>query len=299
MSAEDWKIGIKDNDGSGGLIKRLVIVVVTLFSFLLLSVIAGGGLSSVFVLGSRSYYLSQSVCQCLIGFIGGGVAAAYWISNRPWRFMGIDCSGGFMPYVGVVIVYIISIPFMNQLIWYNEHFHLPSSMGEIEFWMRDMESASARLTEVILSTTSVGGLISGVIIVGILTGLSEELLFRGVLQRSITAYSPLRHAGIWLAAFIFSAMHMQFFGFFPRLLMGAFFGYVLSSTGSLWPAVFAHALNNSMIVILTWLNDTSDGALEGFEEWGVAYSGFPVAATVSLILLSAFFIFFYKKFFHS
>ena len=61
------------------------------------------------------------------------------------------------------------------------------------------------------------------------------------------------HIAIWITAIIFSAVHFQFYGFIPRVLLGAFFGYLALWSGSLWLPIFAHALNNSLVVISTWL----------------------------------------------
>ena len=58
------------------------------------------------------------------------------------------------------------------------------------------------------------------------------------------------HVAIWLTAVIFSAVHMQFSGFVPRMLMGALFVYMLVWTGSLWVPILLHFTNNAMAVIL-------------------------------------------------
>jgi membrane protease YdiL (CAAX protease family) len=46
---------------------------------------------------------------------------------------------------------------------------------------------------------------------------------------------------------------MEFFGFLPRLLLGLFFGYFVAWSGSIWTGVWAHFINNSTIVIVTYL----------------------------------------------
>ena len=57
------------------------------------------------------------------------------------------------------------------------------------------------------------------------------------------------HAAVWINAFIFSAIHMQALGLVPRMLLGALFGYMAVWSGSLWLAVLAHALNNSLTTL--------------------------------------------------
>ncbi|MDE6391000.1 MAG: CPBP family intramembrane metalloprotease, partial [Duncaniella sp.] len=101
-----------------------------------------------------------------------------------------------------------------------------------------------------------GSTIASILIVGVLAGLSEELYFRGALQR-LLATSPLgAHTAVWVTATLFSLMHMQFYGLVPRILLGALFGYLFLWTGSIWLPVIIHALNNS-IYILSYRNPTA------------------------------------------
>ena len=79
-----------------------------------------------------------------------------------------------------------------------------------------------------------------------LTGIGEEMLFRGTIQRIFSEGKVNTHIAVWCSAFIFSALHFQLFGFIPRMLLGAFFGYLYVWSGSLWLPILAHALNNSL-----------------------------------------------------
>jgi len=64
-----------------------------------------------------------------------------------------------------------------------------------------------------------------------------------------------KHLGVWSAAIVFSAFHMQFYGFLPRMLMGAYLGYLFLWSGSLWVSIAAHFANNGMAVFLIWLSN--------------------------------------------
>ncbi len=289
---------IKGADGERGLIRRLIILAICFFVAILVAGAAAMWIGGYFEPMSRASFLAQSVAQNLIAFIGTAAVFAWIVSYRPASFLGLSQPVSWRPFVGVILTYIIGIPFLNQLIYYNEQMHLPASMAGIEAYMRQMEESAGEVTRIILSTTSVGGLISGILIVGILTGLGEEMLFRGALQRTLTAYPPMKQWSIWIAAIIFSAVHLQFFGFFPRLLLGAFFGYILYSTGSLWPGIFAHALNNSLVIVTAWLAMRNPETAWAADEWGVTKQGFPWVASVSLIILIIFFKLYYNFFFH-
>jgi membrane protease YdiL (CAAX protease family) len=152
-------------------------------------------------------------------------------------------------------------------------------MKAVESWLRASEDAAAAVTDRILNSNNI---FLSILLVGALTGLSEEVLFRGGLQR-ILATRPMNiHIAIWISAFIFSAIHFQFFGFFPRLIIGAFLGYLAYWSGSLWIAVIAHAVNNSTVIIAHAINNTYGYNLDSL---GVVDDGsLPVVATISLII---------------
>ena len=110
------------------------------------------------------------------------------------------------------------------------------------------------LTKYITDFDSFSEFLMGILVIGVFAGLGEEFLFRGVVQPKLHAYTGNAHLGIWITAFIFSAIHLQFYGFFPRMLLGAIFGYLYLYSGSLIYPIVAHILNNAVTVILVYLN---------------------------------------------
>ena len=95
---------------------------------------------------------------------------------------------------------------------------------------------------------------------------------------------------VWISALIFSAMHFQFYGFVPRLVLGAFFGYMYLWSGSLWVPVVGHAINNTAVVVLTWLKE--QGIASSIDSVGVAESSVPYAAIASVLATLALMIVF-------
>ena len=141
---------------------------------------------------------------------------------------------------------------------------IAEAMKPVEQWMRAQENAAQQATDTLLSGSSVWDLIASVVCVGLLTGLGEEMFFRGALQRICCDGMRRRHLAVWTAAFVFSTLHFQFFGFVPRLVLGAFFGYAYLWSGSLWVPVIGHALNNSAVVAFMWMgNNSIDAAAMG------------------------------------
>ncbi|MBP3350263.1 MAG: CPBP family intramembrane metalloprotease [Bacteroidaceae bacterium] len=173
------------------------------------------------------------------------ITARIFNPGKTLQVMQIDRMPG-LAHIGLMIlIYMASIPTMSAIVQWNEGLQLPESLS----WMRDMEEAAKQATEQLMNISSIGQLITVILIVGVLTGVGEEFLFRGSLQRLMIERNINIHAAVWVTAFIFSAIHMQAFGFVPRMLLGALFGYMVVWSGSLWLAVLAHALNNSLTTL--------------------------------------------------
>ena len=120
-------------------------------------------------------------------------------------------------------------------------------------WAYAKEDQLRELTEYLTRFESFGGLLVGLFVIAVLPAVGEELVFRGIIQRRLYTLAGNPHIAIWVAALIFSAIHLQFFGFFPRLLLGALFGYIYYWSGNLWYAVFAHFVNNGFTLVMLYL----------------------------------------------
>lgn len=218
--------------------------------------------------------------QDIAVFILPVVLTVMIVSPQPWRYIGLDTGLEARSTCLTAITAIVSIPAMNRLVAWNESIHLP--WNGIEEALRQSENAAQAMVQRLMGGNSVWDLIIAILIVGILTGIAEELFFRGALQRLLMSKLGNKHFAIWSAAFIFSAVHLQFFGFVPRLLMGAYFGYLVVWSGSLRLSMFAHALNNSLVALNFWLV-SRNATGNDLNELGTGLStGSIIAAIVSL-----------------
>jgi membrane protease YdiL (CAAX protease family) len=149
-----------------------------------------------------------------------------------------------------VCAMLFCIPIINYLALWNEAIHLPQFLSGIEDWMRASEAKSAIIMEYFLRMDTYGDLFINLFVIALIPAVGEEFLFRGVIQRGLTKWKNNPHFGIWISAFLFSALHMQFLGFVPRFLIGGFFGYLFLWSGSIWLPVIAHFINNALAVVL-------------------------------------------------
>jgi hypothetical protein len=151
-----------------------------------------------------------------------------------------------------VFTIIAAIPLINWLAELNANMSLPNFLLGLEDWMKTSELKAELLTQKLLSVTTIGGLLANILVVGVFAAISEELFFRGILQNLFNKYGLSIHAAIWLAALFFSAIHLQFYGFVPRLLLGAALGYMYYWSGSIWVPIAAHFANNFIGVTIAF-----------------------------------------------
>ncbi|MCM1449777.1 MAG: CPBP family intramembrane metalloprotease [Clostridiales bacterium] len=193
-----------------------------------------------------------TIFQAIFLFIVPALITAMLSTRLPANFLSISQKPALKPSLLVIATIIIAIPLMNFIIEWNNNLHLPQSMHALEQTIRQLEEQATNATNAIFGPDTIGSLIVTILIVGIMAGLSEELFFRGALQRTLSSMSLTPNAAVWIAATIFSFMHFQFFGFVPRLLLGAFFGYILLWSNNLWYCVIAHATNNILATVTMW-----------------------------------------------
>ncbi|MBC7449258.1 MAG: CPBP family intramembrane metalloprotease [Hymenobacteraceae bacterium] len=168
------------------------------------------------------------------------------------------------PMLAAVALTLVSLPLISAAIEWNAGWHFSGALTEFDQWMRAKEIAAQRLTTQIAQMDSVGELLACLLTLALVPAVGEELVFRGIVQPTLTrALGGRVHAGIWLTAVIFSAIHLQFLGFVPRLLLGAAFGYLYQWRGRLAVPIAAHFANNAAQVLLLYLSQR--GALPGFD----------------------------------
>ncbi|MFD1769261.1 CPBP family intramembrane glutamic endopeptidase [Sphingobacterium suaedae] len=155
-------------------------------------------------------------------------------------------------YVFGIVFLVAFSPCMSIISDWNMQMTFPEGMRGVENWMREQEDMMAHLTAQTVMVNDVGRLLANVLVIGILPAVSEEFFFRGALQQIFARVLKHEQFSIWIVAIIFSAIHFQFYGFFPRMLLGVFFGYLVVWTGNIWTAVFAHFVNNTSVTILAF-----------------------------------------------
>ncbi|MDE5813952.1 MAG: CPBP family intramembrane metalloprotease, partial [Muribaculaceae bacterium] len=146
--------------------------------------------------------------------------------TSPLNSMGGEDAPTWRWFLIMLLIYFAAMPALNQIVFWNQEVHLPESMSGFEDWCRRMEKLAEDQTSGLLDSTDISTTVMNIFVIGVLTGIGEEFFFRGGLQRILTYCKVNHHVAIWTTAIVFSALHFQFFGFVPRVLLGALFGYL-------------------------------------------------------------------------
>ena len=184
-----------------------------------------------------------------------GFGLTTWVAWRLWRDVPEGVSGGHS--VGrkanVLLLAILATVFSSPLL--AASFELNTSLipagGSLEAVFLPLEKMLEKLTTFMASAEGSKRLVV-LFSVAAVPAVFEELAFRGVLQPLLIRFTGRAWLGIVLSALIFSAIHFQFYGFLPRVLLGGLFGWLAYRTGSLLPGMAAHFVNNALAAVTLW-----------------------------------------------
>lgn len=241
-----------------GLFIVLVCTLVGLLLSYLLSLLLYGGVEQVDALylaadfNNPTYIgllrLSQ-VLQSVATFGLPPLLMAYLYAEKPWHYLYLDKGPRWNTLLHCLLLFLCALPLVSLTGLLNEQMNLPDSLSSVERWMKSSEEFSQLVVQKMVDDSTTPAWVNYVVI-AVFPALVEELLFRGVMQRLFIRASKSVHWGIWLSAIVFSAIHMQFYGFLPRLLLGALFGYIVHHSASLWIGILLHFMNNAFALYL-------------------------------------------------
>jgi len=220
-------------------------------------------------LGVRNYLRAANGVSHLFTFSIPAIAIGlYYYRNQIWKQFQLLKSPGLKVSALSVLFIICSYPLAQTLYWINRQLPLPNALT-------GMEESAEQLLKTLLVMNNPGELLLNLLVVAVLPAIGEELIFRGLIQKRLEGSFKNAIPAIWLAAAIFSAIHLQFEGFFPRLLLGAALGYLFYWTRNLWVPILAHFVFNGTQVLAQYFYSEEIAALEATEIdnpnwlWGV------------------------------
>lgn len=236
--------------------KKLLIALLLIFGAFIGLVVLMGGLMALAPewANSTAGLLFMQGFQTIVLFGVTAFVGVWFTEDRVNPFKQMLLNKGLSWKQGLIAFFfaVSALPIISLMAEWNQGMELPSFLASLEEMMRQMEESAKALTERFLNTSSVGMMFVNLFVMALLPAVCEEMMFRGWLQR-VLGKSVNYHTAIWVSAFVFSAIHFQFYGFIPRMLIGAALGYLYYYTGSLWAPIIAHFTNNAAAVISAFL----------------------------------------------
>lgn len=224
---------------------------------------------------ARNYQLVSDIIMFVIPVI----VFAFLVTKHKLQYLQINKTGKLSVVIMGALVLVVATPLINFLAELNQRIPLPANLQNLEQMADALETA-------LLSHDTMRDLVLNLFVMALAAAVIEELFFRGVLQKIMVKITKSTHWGIWLSAVIFSAIHLQFSGFLPRMLMGVYLGYLLVWSGSLWVTMLAHFMNNAVAVLFSYFEAKKmiSDTVEKVGSQGSEYM-YVIASTALVILL--------------
>lgn len=191
----------------------------------------------------RNFIRTNLLINHLTFFVSPALIFSYFFYKRKWvSFLNIDRFPNVYNLILGTILILAAFPLAQFAYWLNMNIPLPDFLVE-------MEEGTADMIRNLLLVEEPHELWFNLFIIAVIPAIGEELIFRGILQKKFIEQFKNPHVAIWVAAIIFSAIHMQFQGFLSRVVLGAILGYLYYWSGNLWVAIFAHFVNNAVQIV--------------------------------------------------
>lgn len=269
--------------------ERLFILLALIIIGLILGTVIG--LAYVFITKSNPQDLNSlrfmQISSQLFTFVFPPIAYAFLVKEKPVNALGLKNVKILWLLIGTAMIFAI-MPLNSILAEWNAGLKLPESLSALEQMIKDMQESASAMIEKFVSVDTIGGLMLNLFMIAGLAALGEELLFRSIIQTSLIKICKNAHVGILIASAIFSFIHLEFYGFVPRLILGMLLGYMFYFSGSIWVPMLMHFLNNGTVVLIYFLNnkDITNIDVDTFGQTSIPILIVSIVVMIALFLFS-------------
>ncbi len=198
--------------------------------------------------------------------------------RNPSRFIGFNTRISSRQLMIVLAILILTFPLSGALAELNKIIPIPKAW-EIKF--KAMEASRSAQEAALININSFARYIMSMFIIALLPGIFEEVCFRGGLQNIFNRWLKGPWVAIIVTAFIFSIIHISYYGFLVRFALGIILGLIFYYSGSLWLSIIFHFLYNGVQVTALYLLNKP-----GIKETKDIEENFPIwAGVVALVLI--------------
>ncbi len=196
--------------------------------------------------GMKNYLIISQTISVIFIFIIPAYLFAYFADPQPTHFLGLHKFPAKNIAIWIVPLVFLGIYGTSVFGYLNQLIPLPKGLVE-------GEAGANKAVELMATAQNIPDLLMSIIVVGLLAAISEEIFFRGVMQRIIIHITKNAWLGIIITATLFSIFHFQFTGFLPRMALGIILGALYWYSGSLWATIAFHFLHNFLGIIAEYI----------------------------------------------
>lgn len=208
---------------------------------------------------STAFLKYAQLVQSLSFFVIPGIMLNFLFRNNNGLYFRLNRAPDINIVILILLTILVSSPLIDLTLQWNMQLKFPEFLSGLEQHMIKLEKDAELLMAKLLSTENIGDLAFSIVLIALVPAIGEEFIFRGIFQQLFRDWIKNSHIAILLTAFLFSAFHLQFFGFLPRFLLGVYFGYLFFWYKSIWVPVLAHFINNCMAVLMHYFYAKKEG----------------------------------------
>lgn len=207
-------------------------------------------------IGTRNFMRGIMLINHLFSFILPSLAVGWIVyKTRVFQYFTLLKKPSLVLIGLSFLMLFVSMPMVQYVYQLNKAIPLPD-------WMMDMENSTGNILEAIISKENFYEIIVNVLLIAVIPAIGEELMFRGLIQQQVGRILKDEHLTVWISAAFFSAIHMQFQGFFARMVLGALLGYLFIWSRSLWIPIIVHFLNNGLQVLFVYVMNVKPSEMD-------------------------------------
>jgi len=200
----------------------------------------------------REIYWTIQGLSLLLGLGGGAFLYQTLVAKTKFQDLNTNKQLQSFGLALAALIFICGMPLMSEIAYWNSEINFGGLDKEIRGW----ETTAMELTKILTKMDGSVDMLIVLFVIAFVPAFAEEYLFRGLLQNEFSKWFKNGHLAVWITAIIFSAIHLQFLGFFPRVILGAFLGYLYLWSGNMMYPILGHFVNNGIQVIALYLYQT-------------------------------------------
>lgn len=215
--------------------------------FVGLVMLAGGNIDPANAMESLTQYIDllfigNSAGQILFLGLATFVVVRLNIAGESKRaFLRIQWNNQVLTYLllGALLIIVIQ-PLVIYLGYLNSLIPIPETFSSLQVSQYEMIADFLKTDGIIWF---------GLLNIALVPAICEEILFRGYILRAFEkSWGPI--AAVFVSGLIFGLFHIQLGNVFPLATLGIILALMTWLSGTIWPAIIAHFINNGAAVLV-------------------------------------------------